>query len=94
MGRGDLSDAERAMIGPLLPSERGHWARPAGDNRQHQLSRPCLTQWAEKGAVAQAFGQSCGGKTHKIHARSDNQGRPMASSLSAEKPRTLPLPMT
>ena len=34
MGRGDLSDAEWAIIGPLLPSERGRWARPAGDNRR------------------------------------------------------------
>lgn len=34
MGRGDLSDAEWAVIGPLLPSERGRWARPAGDNRR------------------------------------------------------------
>ncbi len=33
MGRGDLSDAEWELIGPLLPPERGHWARPAGDNR-------------------------------------------------------------
>ena len=32
MDRGDLSDAEWALIGPLLPSERGRWARPAGDN--------------------------------------------------------------
>ena len=32
MGRGDLSDAEWELIGPLLPSERGPWARPAGDN--------------------------------------------------------------
>lgn len=35
MARGDLSDAEWAMIGPLLPSERGRWARPAQDNRQY-----------------------------------------------------------
>ncbi len=34
MGRGDLSDAEWSVIGPLLPSERGRWARPAGDNRR------------------------------------------------------------
>lgn len=33
MGRGDLSDAEWELIGPLLPPERGRWARPAGDNR-------------------------------------------------------------
>ena len=34
MGRGDLSDAEWELIGPLLPSERGRWSRPAGDNRR------------------------------------------------------------
>ncbi|WP_408871288.1 transposase [Gluconobacter oxydans] len=33
MARGDLTDHEWAVIGPLLPSERGRWARPAGDNR-------------------------------------------------------------
>lgn len=34
MGRGYLSDAEWELIGPLLPSERGRWARPAGDKRR------------------------------------------------------------
>ena len=34
MDRGDLSDAEWAIVGPLLPSERGRWSRPAGDNRR------------------------------------------------------------
>ncbi|GBR18519.1 transposase [Asaia spathodeae NBRC 105894] len=34
MTRGDLTDQEWAMIGPLLPPERGRWARPAGDNRR------------------------------------------------------------
>ena len=34
MGRGDLSDAVWELIGPLLPPERGRWARPAGDNRR------------------------------------------------------------
>ena len=28
-----LSDEEWAVIGPLLPPERGRWSRPAGDNR-------------------------------------------------------------
>lgn len=32
-GRGDLTDGEWAIIGSLLPPERGRWARPAGDNR-------------------------------------------------------------
>ena len=34
MGRGDLSEAEWELIGPLLPPERGRWARLAGDNRR------------------------------------------------------------
>ncbi|GLQ67374.1 hypothetical protein GCM10007870_29590 [Gluconobacter kondonii] len=34
MARGDLTDQEWAMIGPLLPPERGRWARPSRDNRQ------------------------------------------------------------
>lgn len=34
MDRGDLSDAEWAIVGPLLPPERGRWSRPAGDNRR------------------------------------------------------------
>ena len=29
MGRGELSDAEWDLIGPLLPPERGRWARHA-----------------------------------------------------------------
>ncbi|MBS0995928.1 IS5 family transposase [Gluconobacter cerinus] len=33
MARGELTDHEWVMIGPLLPPERGRWARPAGDNR-------------------------------------------------------------
>jgi len=29
MGRGDISDAEWEMVGPLLPSERARWAEQA-----------------------------------------------------------------
>ena len=32
--RGDLTDEEWAIIGDLLPAERGRWARPARDNRR------------------------------------------------------------
>lgn len=48
MDRGDLSDAEWDLIGPLLPSERGRWGRPAGNNRTflngmlHVLRVGCL----------------------------------------------------
>ena len=34
MARGDLSSAEWAIISPLLPPERGRWARPAQDDRR------------------------------------------------------------
>ena len=34
MFRGDLTDEEWAVVGVLLPPERGRWARPAGDNRR------------------------------------------------------------
>ena len=33
--RGDLRDEEWAVIGPLLPAERGRCARPSHDNRQY-----------------------------------------------------------
>lgn len=34
MERGEISDREWAVIGPLLPSERGRGCRPAHDNRR------------------------------------------------------------
>jgi transposase len=34
LARGDLSDEEWAVIGELLPSERGRKARPSHDNRR------------------------------------------------------------
>lgn len=33
VNRGDLTDEEWELIGPLLPPERGRHARPSGDNR-------------------------------------------------------------
>lgn len=34
MARGDLTDEEWALVGTLLPAERGRWSRPALDNRR------------------------------------------------------------
>lgn len=34
MARGDLTDNEWALVGALLPAERGRWSRPAQDNRR------------------------------------------------------------
>lgn len=35
MARGDLTDDEWALVGTLLPAERGRWSRPAQDNRRY-----------------------------------------------------------
>ncbi len=40
VGRGDLTDAEWTIIGPLLPPERGRWGRPAQDNRRFLNAMP------------------------------------------------------
>ncbi|WP_084367353.1 IS5 family transposase [Neokomagataea thailandica] len=144
MARRDLTDQEWAIIGPLLPSERGRWVRPSGDNRRflngmlHVLRTGCpwrdmhdrygkwnsvyvrFRRWAEqgvwdallqtlvdlgltdnwqhmvdssgprplpghagkRGAHSEGFGRSCGGFTSKIHARCDNQGRPLGFVLT------------
>lgn len=34
MARGDLTEEEGALVGALLPAERGRWSRPALDNRR------------------------------------------------------------
>ena len=38
--------------------------------------------WRKRGAHAEAFGRSRGGFTSKIHARCDNQGRPLGFVLT------------
>src|SRR3546814_10000897 len=45
-------------------------------------SRPCLGRGRKRGDAANAFGRSRGGFTCKIHARSDNQGRPLGFLLT------------
>src|SRR3546814_18720605 len=69
--------------------------------REHHRSRPRLGGGRKRGALAQAFGRSRGGFTSKIHARSDNQGRPIGFILtggeasdyaSADDLMDLPLP--
>ena len=46
MGRGDLSDAEWELIRPLLPPERGRWARPAGEPRRVCRRLQLLRRWS------------------------------------------------
>ncbi|QEH97774.1 IS5 family transposase (plasmid) [Gluconobacter thailandicus] len=40
MARGDLTDQAWAIIGPLLPSERGRWARPSENDRRFLNGMP------------------------------------------------------
>ncbi|MEE4455192.1 transposase [Novosphingobium resinovorum] len=54
----------------------------AAHDRQHHSSRPCIGSGRKRGAFAQAFGRSRGGFTCKVHARRDNQGRPLGFVLT------------
>ncbi|WKE49614.1 IS5 family transposase (plasmid) [Gluconobacter oxydans] len=50
--------------------------------RQHRSPGPFTGHWGKRGAHAEAFGRSRGGFTSKIHARCDNQGRPLGFVLT------------
>ncbi|WP_415564525.1 transposase [Gluconobacter japonicus] len=53
--------------------------------RQHRGSCPFAGNWRKRGAHAEAFGRSHGSFTSKIHARCDNQGRPLGFVLTDEQ---------
>ncbi|WP_220464765.1 hypothetical protein [Komagataeibacter europaeus] len=38
--RGDLTDEEWAIIGGLLPPERGRWSRPSCSRVEHDFGEP------------------------------------------------------
>lgn len=75
---------------PALGRTRGlGWsaanAGRAGAHRRlaaHDRQRPCLGCGRKRGDAANAFGRSRGGFTCKVHARSDNQGRPLGFLLT------------
>jgi transposase len=83
MGRGDLSDAEWELIGPLLPPERGRWARPAGDNRRflngmlHVLRTGC--PW-RLGCAAANAGRPGVNRRLAAHDRQHQRSRPRIGS--------------
>ncbi|WP_408871742.1 transposase, partial [Gluconobacter kondonii] len=54
----------------------------AAYDRQHRNPRPFTGHWGKRGAYSEAFGRSRGGFTSKIHARCDNQGRPLGFVLT------------
>src|SRR5690606_6483961 len=77
MGRAGCMGCAAANAG-----RSGAHRRLAAHDRQHQHSRPRLGSGRKRGACANALGRSRGGFTSKIHARSDNQGRPLGFILT------------
>lgn len=61
----------------------GDGRRPAPQHRQHDGSRPCLSRRRKRGTREQAFGQSRGGFTCKVHCICDASGIPLGFHLSA-----------
>ena len=68
----DLRDPDRTKPDP----------RP-GHDRQHAHQGPPFGGGRKRGAYVQALGQSRGGKTSKLHALTDGQGRPRVLLLTA-----------
>ena len=54
--------------------------RHGGDHvdRQHAHQSPSLRRWRKRGAFHHAIGRSRGGRTTKIHALTDDRGRPLS----------------
>lgn len=72
----------RALAAPAAGSRGRRAGRRPGD-RQHHGQGASLGGRRKRGAQAQAIGRSRGGRTTKIHAVVDGQGRPLAFTLSA-----------
>ena len=51
MARGDLTSTEWAIIGPLLPPERGRLARPALDNRRFEIVDRAVLSLKDAGSL-------------------------------------------
>nr|WP_316633153.1 IS5 family transposase [Roseivivax sediminis] len=54
----------------------------AAHDRQHYRPGPCIGSRRKRGTHKEAFGRSRGGFTCKVHARCDNQGRPLGFVLT------------
>lgn len=59
------------------------WEHPGRTKyRQHTHQSSSLRGWTKKGEAAQAIGRSRGGRTSKIHALANAQGKPIAFILT------------
>jgi transposase len=63
-------------------ARRGRWHSRSGDDRQLRRQSPPLGERRKRGEKDQAIGRSRGGRTTKIHALVDEEGRPHALLLT------------
>lgn len=73
----------RAVAADIRGPDRSEPDPWAGDDRQHAHQGASLGRRRKRGAYLQALGQSRGGKTSKLHALSDERGRPRVLLLTA-----------
>jgi transposase len=84
-----LGQARALAADPASP--RGRRAGRRASHRQHDRQSAPLGGRRKRGAQAQAIGRSRGGRTTKIHAVVDGQGRPLTFTLSAGERHDLPV---
>jgi transposase len=58
------------------------WRAGRTGDRRHPHQSSSVRQWSKKGEASQAVGRSRGGRTSKIHALADADGRPIAFTLT------------
>lgn len=83
----DLQPLQQMVKAPYLAThlrEDGGGRSCSGGivHRQQLRQSASLGSWLKKGEYAEAIGRSRGGRTSKIHALADDQGRPAAFALT------------
>jgi transposase len=67
----------------FLCVDRIEWCRLVGGDRHNAHQGPSLGGRRKRGAFCHAIGRSRGGRTSKIHALTDEIGRPLAFAVTA-----------
>ncbi len=83
----DLQPLQQMVKAPYLAThlrEDGGGRSCSGGivHRQQLRQSASLGSWLKKGEYAEAIGRSRGGRTSKIHALADDQGRPVAIAMT------------
>jgi len=72
----------RDLVRDLRSAERLNRDHRNGRDRQFDHQGPPFGRWRKRGAYGEAIGRSRGGRTTKIHALTDADGRPRVLLLS------------